>query len=314
MPEILRGSIRHFPVSELLTFLGRLGLSGTLDLEKASVRTRIVTGGDRIRWAESNRDRHAAEIVLDVMEWTSGMFTLSDEAGLPQGRDALAIELAPLIEEAKRRAAEALLYSDDALFRVVDQPAMPHQVSLTGDDLKLLFRLSVPRTFNELLSETNEAKKVLGERLKRLEQLGLLQPQESVESSEPETTQKTPLPQRKRTVIGSLTPDGTSRDVFPLLDPEHTIGRLEGNSITLNDGSVSSRHARIVRTEGGFVIEDLQSRNGTFVNGERVADRRTLSDGDLIRIGKVILTFNIAQESVAIAHTAPGGEAGTPRP
>ena len=45
------------------------------------------------------------------------------------------------------------------------------------------------------------------------------------------------------------------------------------------------------------MIEDLQSRNGTFVNGEQVKEKRLLADGDLIRLGKVIMTFNVAREA-----------------
>ena len=53
------------------------------------------------------------------------------------------------------------------------------------------------------------------------------------------------------------------------------------------------------------VLEDLQSRNGTFVNGEKVTDKRLLADGDLIRIGKVIMTFNIAREAKSGEVTLP---------
>jgi pSer/pThr/pTyr-binding forkhead associated (FHA) protein len=53
------------------------------------------------------------------------------------------------------------------------------------------------------------------------------------------------------------------------------------------------------------VLEDLQSRNGTFVNGEVVKEKRLLADGDLIRLGKVILTFNLAREGKAGEKTEP---------
>ena len=51
------------------------------------------------------------------------------------------------------------------------------------------------------------------------------------------------------------------------------------------------------------MIEDLQSRNGTFVNGEKVDKPRLLADGDVVRLGKVIMSFNIAQETVAEPKT-----------
>ena len=73
----------------------------------------------------------------------------------------------------------------------------------------------------------------------------------------------------------------------------------------LADVSVSSKHARVARTAEGFVIEDLKSRNGTFVNGERVTDKRILEDNDVVRFGRVILTFNVATETKAGEMTNP---------
>ena len=106
--------------------------------------------------------------------------------------------------------------------------------------------------------------------------------------------------------VGSLTQDGPLAAIFPLIDDEYTIGRLTSNAITINDASVSSRHARIARTREGFVIEDLKSRNGTFVNGERVNEgKRVLADNDLVRLGKVLFTFNLAAEEKAGEPTQP---------
>lgn len=67
------------------------------------------------------------------------------------------------------------------------------------------------------------------------------------------------------------------------------IGRSPEATIMIEEPSVSRRHARIVRTaEGGFVVEDLGSRNGTFVNGRRVA-AHPLGYGDKIRIGPEVV-------------------------
>ncbi|MNC97620.1 FHA domain protein [compost metagenome] len=53
------------------------------------------------------------------------------------------------------------------------------------------------------------------------------------------------------------------------------------------------------------MLEDLQSRNGTFVNGEQVQEKRLLLDGDLIRLGKIIMTFNVAREGKTGDKTEP---------
>ena len=95
-------------------------------------------------------------------------------------------------------------------------------------------------------------------------------------------------------LIGTLTADDGT--MHPLLEETSTIGRTPANAIALRDGSVSANHARVERTAEGFVIEDIGSRNGTYVNSEKLSGKRLLADGDLLRLGKIILTFNIAAD------------------
>src|SRR5262249_51876102 len=64
-----------------------------------------------------------------------------------------------------------------------------------------------------------------------------------------------------------------------------TIGRLGDNTIVIESPAVSGHHARVFRNGESFVVEDLASTNGTFVNGKRVS-RHTLTTGDVVRIGK----------------------------
>lgn len=68
------------------------------------------------------------------------------------------------------------------------------------------------------------------------------------------------------------------------------IGRLPQSDITLDDPSVSRRHARVLRTASGWLIEDLGSTNGVRVNG-RLVDRAHLRHGDSIELGSVRLAF-----------------------
>lgn len=95
-------------------------------------------------------------------------------------------------------------------------------------------------------------------------------------------------------LVATLTADDGT--MHPLLEETSTIGRTAANAIALRDSSVSAKHASVVRTPEGFVIEDLGSRNGTFVNGEKLTEKRFLVEGDLVRLGKVILTFNLAAD------------------
>lgn len=76
--------------------------------------------------------------------------------------------------------------------------------------------------------------------------------------------------------------------------PEITIGRQPGNSIVLDAPDVSRRHAKITMINGKSVLEDLGSRNGTYVN-ETLVQRSELREGDLIRIGSYLLSFQDGQ-------------------
>ncbi len=85
------------------------------------------------------------------------------------------------------------------------------------------------------------------------------------------------------------------------------LGRDVSNDIILGDAEISRQHARLTRTPGGYVLEDLGSTNGSFVNGERLMAPRVLNPGDLVAFGEnVSLTFDaVAPEAAAtVASTA----------
>src|SRR2546426_11452411 len=85
--------------------------------------------------------------------------------------------------------------------------------------------------------------------------------------------------------IGPL--KGTS---FPITESELTFGRVEGNDVVLEDDLVSRRHCGIRLEDGHVVLRDLDSRNGTVVNGESVS-KRVLKEADLIKIGSSSLIY-----------------------
>ncbi|MEC7522861.1 MAG: FHA domain-containing protein [Myxococcota bacterium] len=74
---------------------------------------------------------------------------------------------------------------------------------------------------------------------------------------------------------------------------ELTIGRTLSNDLQLPFCNLSKRHARIVPGPDGWVLVDLKSTNGTYVNGERIAAPRPLSEGDKIYIGNVVLELRL---------------------
>lgn len=69
------------------------------------------------------------------------------------------------------------------------------------------------------------------------------------------------------------------------------IGRHPSNEVSLEDASVSRRHASIEVTDEGVYVSDHGSANGTFVNGKRVADRLLVLSGDTIRVGHMEFVF-----------------------
>ena len=71
-----------------------------------------------------------------------------------------------------------------------------------------------------------------------------------------------------------------------------TLGRALGNSIALENSSVSQSHARITRVGSDFFLYDLNSTNGTLLNGQSISEAR-LHDGDVLRLGEVVAIFEL---------------------
>ena len=88
---------------------------------------------------------------------------------------------------------------------------------------------------------------------------------------------------------------GTRR--FPLSAGEHVVGRDPDVEVRLDASTVSRRHARLVVTAEGTVLEDFGSKNGTFRGRERVTSPIQLADGDSIRIGSLLVTFHVRAPS-----------------
>ena len=74
------------------------------------------------------------------------------------------------------------------------------------------------------------------------------------------------------------------------------IGRTRANHVPIRDTSVSRRHARIERRDGDFIVEDLNSTNGTILN-KKVITRGILQHGDKIQIGETVLQFIVEERS-----------------
>ncbi|MFT5358717.1 MAG: pilus assembly protein CpaF, partial [Polyangiales bacterium] len=95
---------------------------------------------------------------------------------------------------------------------------------------------------------------------------------------------------------------------------EVTIGRVQGNDIILPKGNVSKRHSRIVLKDNRFIVVDLKSTNGTYVNGRKITSPLVVKPGDKVYIGDFIMNV---EELAAVASPpadAPGSFSGGPPP
>ena len=87
----------------------------------------------------------------------------------------------------------------------------------------------------------------------------------------------------------------TPGKVFPLEGDVITIGREADNGIVINDAEVSRKHTQLVYQGGKFIVTDLGSTNGTFINSKRLTEQHILQPGEIISLGEQI---NLLFESV----------------
>jgi pSer/pThr/pTyr-binding forkhead associated (FHA) protein len=89
-----------------------------------------------------------------------------------------------------------------------------------------------------------------------------------------------------------LSLDGQVMAEYNMNKERYTIGRLPDNDIRIDNPAVSGHHSLIINILNDSFLEDLNSTNGTYVNGVRVT-RRALKNGDLVTLGKTEFRFTI---------------------
>jgi DNA-binding winged helix-turn-helix (wHTH) protein len=99
---------------------------------------------------------------------------------------------------------------------------------------------------------------------------------------------------RPSPAVGRLEWDGGA---CRLAAGENFVGRGREADVRVDAPGVSRRHARVVVDGGRFTIEDLGSKNGTFLAGRRLKEPAPLSDGDELRLGRTILVFRLAGDT-----------------
>jgi len=99
-----------------------------------------------------------------------------------------------------------------------------------------------------------------------------------------------------------------TRDI-PLSPGENVLGRADEAAVSIPSTKASRRHARIVVEKQRALLEDLASKNGTFLRGQLIEAPRSLADGDEITIGEVVMTFRITRGGGSTETAGRGGTA-----
>lgn len=275
-----------------------------------------------------------SEIIYDCFTWNDGNFTFLDAMQLPPHAVTISIDHTNLIMEGARRIEEIGYFAQHLpkktdVLRTIGDPSSHEQINLTLEEWKILFLIDGKRTLEEVTSESSESVLDVYRLLYGLfaNKLVDVVPADELQGiKEQAKGPQHPVPTKKLSdtkLLISTTARLTYKDVlkitlarltlrkpeaeketFPLLEQEYYIGRQMGNQIHLTDPSVSNVHARIFKGPEGFVLEDLNSRNGSFVNGIRI-DRRLLHENDAIRLGNSNFVYNIVYEVKRVPKAAP---------
>ncbi|HMI87597.1 MAG TPA: ATPase, T2SS/T4P/T4SS family [Polyangiaceae bacterium] len=106
---------------------------------------------------------------------------------------------------------------------------------------------------------------------------------------------------------------GERREIFD--KHEINVGRVQGNDLMLPKGNVSKRHARLLFRDGRFIVTDLKSTNGTYVNGRKIAQATIVREGDKIYVGDFVLRVELPPATPSSSpHRAGPAPAQQPSP
>jgi len=98
----------------------------------------------------------------------------------------------------------------------------------------------------------------------------------------------------------------TTGKIFPLEGEEIFVGRDASNGVAINDAEVSRKHARLSLQGSAYVIQDLGSTNGTFINSQRIATTQVLNPGDTVSFGEnIVLQYDFGFDPNATMVASP---------
>src|SRR5665213_1671517 len=93
--------------------------------------------------------------------------------------------------------------------------------------------------------------------------------------------------------------EGLTGKAHELTADKTTLGRVDDNTFPISEGSVSSHHAEVVLRGTDIVIRDLNSTNGTFINGQQITTEAVLKPGQILRLGQVELRLEDESKSTS---------------
>src|ERR1044071_7855016 len=108
----------------------------------------------------------------------------------------------------------------------------------------------------------------------------------------------------------------SGRELITLSGERVTVGKAETNLVSLNhDSTVSRVHAVLENLGFAWSVRDVGSRNGTYLNGEKISAERVLRSGDELRVGKSRLVFwEVKQEAASLNEATVAAEPTQPTP
>ncbi len=119
-----------------------------------------------------------------------------------------------------------------------------------------------------------------------------LRPADSTATSARRRAAPAPAPQsrgKKKAISKAAVIEGDKKGQTISLTEELIVGRADKCHLVLDDSYVSQMHARIFAKNGGYLVEDLGSTNGTYLNRRRITSATELQRGDHVKIGKTVL-------------------------
>jgi pSer/pThr/pTyr-binding forkhead associated (FHA) protein len=109
-----------------------------------------------------------------------------------------------------------------------------------------------------------------------------------------------------------LLSEGFAGRTYELKVDKTTVGRVSDNTLELPESSVSSHHAEILLRGNDVLIRDLDSTNGTFINGEKVTEA-VLRPGQILRLGTVEMRLETAESAAGTTPSTSPGTSSRPR-